>query len=257
MTTSPFAALHDALFVLPNAWDVTSARALAAHGFPAVGTTSLGIAAAHGLPDGEGATLEATAALVRALRHRTFLLTADLEGGADGIEELVAELEVDGVNIEDGRGPGRLAPPAEQAARVAAIKARAPGVFVNARVDTWWLGVAQHETIDRVRTYVDAGADGVFVPGLPVDEIQEVVAAAGVPINVLAQADGPSLADLAARGVRRVSTGSLLYRAALGAALDIAGRQRDAGALGPVDAPSYASVTALSAPAPETPGGPR
>jgi 2-methylisocitrate lyase-like PEP mutase family enzyme len=244
-----FHALHDELLVLPNAWDVASARLLGRR-FPAVGTTSLGVAAAAGLPDGIGAARGATLELARRLRDRPFLLSADLEGGFDGVEDYVAELGADGINIEDGRPGPALAPVEEQCAHVAAIKARTPDVFVNARTDTHWLGVAREETVGRVRAYVEAGADGVFVPGLPEDLIAEVAGAARVPLNVLARSGGPSLARLAELGVRRVSTGSLLYRLALGHAVHAAAELRATGGVDGAAALGYAEVDGLAAAGP-------
>ncbi|WP_025355888.1 isocitrate lyase/phosphoenolpyruvate mutase family protein [Kutzneria albida] len=214
--------------LLPNAWDFASAAALAGAGFPAVGTTSLGVAAAHGIPDAAGLTLAETLALARRLVRLPVPVTVDIEAGFGcDPHELAAqlwELGVAGVTIEDGRGAG-LADPAEQARLVRGVKEGGPGLFVNARVDTHWLAVGQDSTIDRALRYVDAGADGVFVPGLRDERgIAAVVDAVPAPVNVLAQLDIHTLAGL---GVRRVSTGSLLFRAALGSAVTAARAVRD------------------------------
>src|SRR5206468_1815556 len=99
----------------------------------------------------------------------------------------LADLGVAGINLEDGRGD-RLAAPATQVALIRAVKSRAPEVFLNARADTYWLGVdaSVPATLDRARRYVDAGADGIFVPGLVREEdIAAVTAAVPVPVNVL------------------------------------------------------------------------
>lgn len=242
-----FHRLHDDFLVLPNAWDVASAAAFVRAGFPAVGTTSLGVAAAHGLPDAAGLAREATLALARRLVRLPVPVTVDVEAGFDG-RELAAELHelgVAGVNVEDGRGGG-LADPQEHAAVVRAFKEAAPGLFVNARVDTHWLGVDRAGTLDRARRYVDAGADGVFVPGLRDErDVAEVVAAVPVPVNVPA---GTARIDrLRELGVRRVSTGSLPFRAALGAAVRTALAVRDGGP-GPVDVPGYEEVQDLAPP---------
>lgn len=261
MTFEAFARLHrpGQPFLLPNAWDYGSAALLAAHGFPAVGTTSLGVAAACGRPDGAGATRDETVALARSLARLPCLLTVDIEGGfsddpgevADLVAEL-AELGVAGVNIEDGR-PDGLAPADHLPRVIAAVKARAPRVFVNARTDTHWLavaGVPGHvpdltETLRRVRRYADAGADGVFVPALPDRAaITAVVEAAGVPVNVLFQPAGPTVRELGELGVARVSTGSLPYRAALHAAL-AAALAADGRADAVPAVPSYGEITAL------------
>src|SRR5690606_333156 len=139
-------------------WDAASALAFVAAGFPAVGTTSLGVAAAAGLPDAAGATRTETVALARRLAALPVPLTVDIEAGlgadpAAFVAELSA-LGVAGVNIEDGRG-SRLAPAREQAGLIAAIKRRTPEMFVNARVDTHWLGVDLATTAERARCYAD------------------------------------------------------------------------------------------------------
>ncbi|MFV2179663.1 isocitrate lyase/phosphoenolpyruvate mutase family protein [Actinomadura sp. LOL_016] len=218
--------------LLPNAWDCASGAALAAAGFAAIGTTSLGVAAAAGKPDAAGGTREETLALARRLVRLPVPISVDVEGGfsdrPDEVAALVAELAasgVAGVNIEDGR-PGGLAPSRAHAEVIGAVKRAAPGVFVNARTDTYWLGgdrPSLDETLRRVRTYADAGADGVFVPGIANDaDIAAVVAEAGVPLNVLHLPGRTDYARLADLGVRRVSCGSLLFRAALHAAVNAA-----------------------------------
>jgi 2-methylisocitrate lyase-like PEP mutase family enzyme len=116
------------------------------------------------------------------------------------------------------------------AAKVQAIKQRSPDMFVNARVDTYWLGqdATVAATLDRAARYVEAAADGIFVPGVTdPDVLRELTAAIPLPVNVLA-IPGLSLTDLAALGVRRVSTGSLPYRAAIHAAAQAAVAFRDA-----------------------------
>ncbi|MGW6449292.1 isocitrate lyase/phosphoenolpyruvate mutase family protein [Lentzea sp. NPDC055074] len=226
-----FRALHhqDEPLLLPNAWDHASAVALHAAGFPAIGTTSLGVAAAHGIPDGMGLAGEQAVALARLLGTLPCPVTADLESGFGRspreTAELVAGLGVAGVNLEDGR-PHGLATPAEQAELIAAVKERAPGVFLNARIDTHWLGTAKEETKERARRYVDAGADGIFVAGLTDPrEIEDLATLA--PLNVLAQQRTPKeLGDL---GVKRISTGSLLFRAALHHTVETAKAVRDGG----------------------------
>ena len=256
-----FHALHhgDRPLLLPNAWDHASAAAFTARGHPAVGTTSLGVAAAAGLPDAAGVLRAENLRLARLLRPLPVLLTVDVEGGCSDdpaeVADLVAELAdlgVVGVNIEDGHPAGGLAPPELTAAKVAAVRAAVPGLFVNARTDAWWLAVSDPlpEALRRVRAYSDAGADGIFVPGVPdAATVAAVVDAVDVPVNVLHRPGGPSLAELRDLGVARVSTGSLLYRAALGAALaalDEAASAAGADRPGAADPPSYAEVERLS-----------
>ncbi|GAA2930928.1 isocitrate lyase/phosphoenolpyruvate mutase family protein [Streptomyces mexicanus] len=221
-----FAALHrgGAPLLLPNAWDHASALALAARGFQAVGTTSLAVAAAAGLPDGAAATREHTLRLALALGSRPLLLSVDAEGGFSDDPDDVAAFAREvwavgavGINLEDGLGPAD-----RHAAKVRAVKSAAPGLFVNARTDTYWLGDGDEtETLRRLDLYVRAGADGVFVPGLSEPAaIARLVRRVEAPVNILFSPAGPSLSHLTDLGVRRVSLGSLLYRRALGAALD-------------------------------------
>lgn len=250
-----FHALHrpgDPL-VLPNAWDVASAAALARAGFPAIGTTSLGVAAAHGLPDGRGVARAETVALMRRLGRLPVLVTVDVEGGFGGGPAAVAELAAEladagaaGINLEDGRADNTLVPVAEQVELIAAVKNRVPDLFVNARTDTRWLGAGDlEETLLRTRAFVAAGADGVFVPGLAGDdEIRSVVSGVEAPLNVLLL-PGLTVPRLAALGVARISTGSLLFRAALGHAIDVA-RSIARGEPAPTGIPPYAEVDSLA-----------
>lgn len=234
-----FHRLHHgpAPLLLPNAWDVASALALAADGHPAIGTTSLGVAAAAGRVDAAGATRAETVALTAALGGRGFLLTVDVESGfsddPDAVADLVALLAdtgAVGVNIEDGRPDGSLAPAAALAEKITAVRARTPGLFVNARTDAFWLPGSTdrplEEALQRAAIYRDAGADGIFVPGgLSAAEISTLVDGVTAPLNVLSGRH--PLADLARMGVRRISTGSLLFRTALSAAVATAAAIRD------------------------------
>jgi 2-methylisocitrate lyase-like PEP mutase family enzyme len=227
-----FADLHAGPLplLLPNAWDVPSALAFAAAGYRAIATTSLGVASSHGVPDGRSATREANLRLAASLARLPALISMDCEDGysADPGEAAayVAELAamgVVGVNLEDSAA-GHLVEPIAFAAKVAAVKDAAPEVFVNARVDTYWFHQEEsvEETLARATGFVQAGADGVFLPGLAEPAaIREITGALTVPVNLL-PLPGHSLGDLAALGVRRVSSGSLPYRAALSAAVEAA-----------------------------------
>ncbi|WP_308465254.1 isocitrate lyase/PEP mutase family protein [Rathayibacter soli] len=235
MTT--FRELHyeEAPLLLPNAWDVGSALAFVAAGFPAVGTTSFGIAAGAGMPDGGRSSKTATVALVAQLRQLPVIITADVEDGysddpeeaAENVAQLAA-LGAAGVNLEDSAS-GHLVDSASAADKIAAVKRRCPEVFVNARVDNFWFG--EDATVDavlrRAHSYAEAGADGIFVPGVAdPEQIGSIAAGVGLPVNVLAH---PSLtvAELGELGVRRVSSGSLPYRAAVDAAVSVLNALRD------------------------------
>ncbi|MBQ1031747.1 isocitrate lyase/phosphoenolpyruvate mutase family protein [Micromonospora parva] len=256
-----FHALHRAgrPLLLPNAWDHASAAALAARGHPAIGTTSLGVAATTGRPDGAAATAGETLALARRLAGLPVLLSVDVEGGfSDDPTEVaayvadLAGLGVVGINLEDGRPDGTLADPECVADKIAAVKAAVPDLFVNARTDTWWLAVADPlpQALARARAYRAAGADGIFVPGTVDDATLRVLTErVDAPVNALYQPGGPGLTELGRAGVARVSTGSLLFRAALGAALDAADAVRLGRPTTSSGLPSYAEVQALVPPA--------
>ncbi|MFL6098759.1 MAG: isocitrate lyase/phosphoenolpyruvate mutase family protein [Actinomycetales bacterium] len=236
-------------FVLPNAWDAGSARILEQVGFPAIATTSAGIAWSCGVPDGgaldRDTMLEHVGRIVAAVGVP---VTADLEAGygdtADDVGRTVAlavQHGVVGANLEDA-GPGMLFGIDEAADRIAAARAVAPrGTFVlNARTDTYFSGMTGDvfaETVDRAARYVAAGADCVFVPGV-VDEdtIRRLAAAIPGPLNIVAglvnSIDAPTLFSL---GVNRVSLGGSLARATL-SMLERAGRELlDSGTLGFLD----------------------
>ncbi|MGB3444743.1 MAG: isocitrate lyase/phosphoenolpyruvate mutase family protein [Actinophytocola sp.] len=245
-----FRALHDDFLLLPNAWDAASAAALARAGFPAVGTTSLGVAAGAGLRDGAGVSRAETVALATRLAGLPVPVSVDVEGGfgddPGAVRELgheLAALGVAGVNIEDGRENSGLVDAARQARLVAAVGES--GLFVNARTDTYWLDTERDSTLDRVRAYADAGADGVFVPGMTADaEIAALVTAVPVPVNLLFQPGRLSVDTVRGLGVRRVSTGSLLFRAALGAALETVEAVRDGVPL-PREVPTVQQIQGL------------
>ncbi|PDP88673.1 PEP phosphonomutase [Glycomyces fuscus] len=239
--------------LLPNAWDHASAAALAAAGFRAVGTTSLGVAAAAGLPDARGLAREETLRLARGLSRLDVPVSVDVEGGFGAspaqVAALAAELErmgIAGINLEDGLADGGLADTGHQRAVIRAVKEAAPSLFLNARTDTRWLPGHAQQTADRTAAYEEAGADGVFVPGLrDEEEIAALVRALRVPLNILHSPDGPPLRVLAELGVRRVSCGSLLFRAALHGALAAA----EAVASGlplPEGVPDYGAAQALA-----------
>lgn len=245
-----FAELHrgPAPLLLPNAWDVPSALALVADGYPALGTTSFGVSSSLGHPDGSRSTREANLELAERLGRLPVHLSIDAEDAytddpeeaADYVAQLV-DRGVVGVNLEDSRD-GRLLDPAAAATKIEAVKRHSPEVFVNARVDNFWFH--EDDTVEaataRASAYVEAGADGIFFPGVTdPDTIRALTAGVAVPVNVLA-VPGMTLRELGALGVRRVSTGSLPYRAAVTAGALAAAAIRDGEA--PPAAASYAEM---------------
>jgi 2-methylisocitrate lyase-like PEP mutase family enzyme len=210
--------------VLPNAWDVPSARAVEAAGFPAVATTSAGVAEALGHEDGQGIPPGLMLAAVGRIAAAVGVpVTADLEAGY-GLEagDLVAallETGAVGVNLEDtDHRTGGLSDPVEQAVRLAAVKdaGRAAGVdiVVTARVDVFLrreggeTGLVA-EAVERARRYRDAGADCLYPIGATGEAtIAALVEGIGAPVNVLVRRGTPSLARLAELGVARASYGA-------------------------------------------------
>jgi len=232
-----FQALHarPGAFVIPNPWDAGSARILAALGFEALATTSAGLAFALGRRDGEGAiSRDETLANATVIAEATDLpVAADLENGFGDAPEaaaqtirLAAGAGLVGGSIEDATGdPARpLYDFAHAVERVAAAVEAArslpfPFTFV-ARAENFLHGRTDlDDTIRRLQAFEAAGADALFAPGLPgIEAIRTVCAAVGKPVNVVMGLKGMtySVADLAAAGVRRISLGSALARAALG-----------------------------------------
>jgi 2-methylisocitrate lyase-like PEP mutase family enzyme len=233
-----FRSLHQAegLLVLPNAWDVITARVFEDGGFSAVGTTSFGIARAHGFRDGDNAAREVTRVMAgRMAEALSVPLSADIEAGyGETPREVEAEAlklieaGVVGFNIEDGQTHASppLADVALQCAKIAALRSAAATagvpVFVNARTDVFWLrthkgSAALAESLRRAAAYLSAGADGIFIPGLvDRDAISEAVTGIQAPLNILASPQTPAAAELAALGVKRLSLGSGPVRATLG-----------------------------------------
>ncbi|MGW0933327.1 isocitrate lyase/PEP mutase family protein [Streptomyces sp. NPDC002644] len=237
-----FRSLHTPArpLALANVWDVAGARVVEAAGAPAIATTSAGVAWALGAADGDSVARDLVLdVLARIASAVAVPVTADIEGGygqspAEVGETVARVLDagVVGVNIEDGtRPPGALAERIG-AAREAADKAGVD-LFVNARTDTYLFGLGDpatrlQDTLARARSYVDAGADGVFVPGVTDPEVvAELAAGLTVPLNVMAGPGAPTVAELGALGAARVSLGSgvaqAAYAAARRAALDLLG----------------------------------
>jgi 2-methylisocitrate lyase-like PEP mutase family enzyme len=228
-----FHELHarERLFLLPNPWDVGSARLLAALGFEALATTSAGFAWALGKLDTQ-VTRNELVEHVAALAVATELpLNVDSErcfpddpGGVAETVRLLGDAGAAGCSIEDWDPVAeRIEDVAAAAERVAeaATAARAfdPPLVLTARAENHLHGIDDlDDTIERLVAYRDAGADCVYAPALTTpDQIRAVVEAAGVPVNVLAIPAAPPIAELAELGVRRASTGGLLAGVAYGA----------------------------------------
>jgi 2-methylisocitrate lyase-like PEP mutase family enzyme len=241
VSTSPgerrarFRALHerDELFVMPNPWDIGSARLLASVGFEALATTSAGFAWSLGKLD-QNVSRDELVAHVATLAVATDLpLNVDSErcypddhGGVSRTVEMLAEAGAAGFSIEDyNPETGGIDDVGLAAARVAeaaeASRKQDEPLVLTGRAENHIRGVDDlDDTIDRLVAYRDAGADVVYAPGLTdLSQIARVVEAVRIPLNVLALPSGPSLRELASAGVRRISTGSLLAGAAYGALL--------------------------------------
>jgi 2-methylisocitrate lyase-like PEP mutase family enzyme len=218
---------------MPNPWDVGSARLLESCGFEALATTSAGFAWSLGRLD-QTVTRDELVTHVAALAAATSLpLNVDSErcypddpGGVAETVLLLAEAGAAGCSIEDyDPATGTIDDVGAAAERVAvaagAAHALAEPLVLTGRAENHIRGVDDlDDTIARLLAYRDAGADAVYAPGLvDLEQISTVVEAVGVPVNVLALPAGPPVSELAAAGVRRVSTGSLLAGAAYAALL--------------------------------------
>ena len=233
-----FRAMHTGprILLLPNAWDVISARVFEEAGFGAAATTSAGIAFALGYPDGQRISraemLEVVARIARAVRVP---LTADLEAGYGDRPEDAAQTAREaieagavGINLEDTTNhlEHPLADLALQLQKIRAVQEAATQagvpIVLNARTDVYLLQVGAPETrydlaLRRLSAFRDAGADCLFLPGVgDVETIRRLVADLKFPVNILAGPGSPSVPDLERLGVARVSLGSALIRAALG-----------------------------------------
>lgn len=241
--------LHEGprMLILPNAWDVASARIVEELGFPAIATTSAGIAFSLGYPDGEKISRDEMFEVVgRIARGVSVPVTADAEAGygltakemADTARALLATGAV-GMNFEDiaGAGDGALVEMNLQVEKIGALReaSAAAGVplVINARTDVFLKAIGPAETrferaVERLRAYREAGADCLFAPGLKdAETIGKLVKAVNAPVNILLLPGGPSLAELEKLGVARVSIGSGLMRAGLGTARGIAGKMKE------------------------------
>lgn len=240
-----FRDLHGAgCFVIPNPWDAGSARLLAGLGFRALATTSSGFAWSLGRPDNHVSLEEALAHMRAVVRAVDVPVSADFEGGfavePEGVAANVLAATgtgIAGISVEDSTGDGArplfdfaLAVERVRAAR-RAVDASGSGVLLTARSEGFIVGQPDlRETLRRLVAYAEAGADCLYAPGMRTrDEIAAVVGAvAPLPVNVLVGSDFTTVAELAELGVRRISVGGALARAAwagfLTAAREVADR---------------------------------
>ncbi len=253
--TAQFRQLHQgpSILVLPNAWDVASARIFSALGFPAIATTSAGIANCLGYADGEIIPMDEMLFMIKRIVNAVDVpVTADIEAGySDDPEELartiasVIGLGVVGINLEDSSASDELVDVNLQTEKLRAVREAASALsvdlFINARVDVYLLGVGESEerfrnAIDRALAYKAAGADCIFIPGVADERvIGGLVKDIPAPVNILAVASTPPTTVLEKLGVRRVSTGSGPARACATLARRI-GREL-------IDQGSYSSFT--------------
>ena len=250
--------LHTAgpLLILPNAWDAASARIFVEAGFAALATTSAGIAFSLGYPDGERiGRAEMLAAVTRVASRVAVPVTADMEAGYGAAPEAVTETVrgviaagAAGMNLEDRREDGsgallafELAIARVRAAREAATAAGVP-IVLNARTDAFeadGLSPKQRfaEAVRRGNAFREAGADCVFVPFVgDSGTIAQLVREIAAPLNVLGGPNSPTLRELEALGVRRVTFGSAPMRATLGLVRRMAREWREKGTYGTLEA---------------------
>jgi 2-methylisocitrate lyase-like PEP mutase family enzyme len=244
-----FLELHEGErpLLLPNPWDAGSARLLASLGFEALATTSSGFAATLGRLDGSVTRDEALAHSAAIVAATDLPVSADLENGYVDDPDDVAEtvrLAIDaglaGCSIEDFTGDetSPIYDPALAAERIAAAAQAAHAgpvhLVLTARAENHVRGRDDlDDTIARLRSYGEAGADVLFAPGLArIEDIRRVVAEVGRPLNVLAFAGVPPVGELAEAGVKRISVGGTFAFAALDAVVEAARELREDGTYG-------------------------
>jgi 2-methylisocitrate lyase-like PEP mutase family enzyme len=232
-----FRKLHQGppILVLPNAWDVASARILEELGYPAIATTSAGVAFSLGYPDGQRISRDQMLEVVARIAHAVRVpVTADMEAGygtsvKDMIETTKAVIASGaiGMNLEDVTGDDESSQVdiALQGEKIRAIRKTASSLGVplvlNARTDIYLMPIGPAETrldrtVERLRGYRQAGADCLFAPGVRDGEtIRKLTTAIDGPLNILLMPDGPSLGELEKMGVARASAGSAVMRATL------------------------------------------
>lgn len=263
-----FRQMHSAkdILLLPNAWDVATARIIEQAGFPAVATTSAGVAFALGHPDGEKIPREEMLAAIARIAHAVKVpVTADVESGYGACPEdaawtarAVIEAGAVGMNLEDAthNGAEPLLEISRQVEKIRAVREAGEAMKVplvlNARTDVYLLEVGDpaeryDESIRRLRAYRDAGADCLFLPGVRDPQtIERLVADLRFPINMLAGPGALSVGELQRLGVARVSLGSGPMRATLGLMSRIADELKTSGTYEQMlGAPAHSEINLL------------
>jgi 2-methylisocitrate lyase-like PEP mutase family enzyme len=227
-----FHQLHNDLLLLPNAWDAASARVTQDTGAKAIATSSAAVAWSQGYADGHHFPPERLVTVVADIaRVVTVPITCDAEGGysddpkqaAENITAIINAGAV-GINLEDGKQPHELHLKKIEAIRNAAERAGV-NLFINARTDVYLKQLvpaeqAQAETLRRAKAIKEAGASGLFVPGLRERAgIEAVVKGAGLPLNLMALPGLPPAAELKTLGVKRLSAATSIFNAAMAAAI--------------------------------------
>lgn len=226
-----FHALHDDLLILPNAWDAASARVIQDAGAKAIATSSAAVAWAHGYVDGHHFPVaKLLTAIEDIVRVVNVPVTCDAEGGyaedADGAAKNIAALigaGAVGINLEDGKAPHETHLKKIEAIRNAAERAGV-NLFINARTDVFLKQLvpaeqAVEETLRRAKAIKEAGASGLFVPGIfTAADIEAITKGQSLPLNVMARPGVPKKAELKALGVKRLSAATSIFNAALAGA---------------------------------------
>jgi 2-methylisocitrate lyase-like PEP mutase family enzyme len=249
---------HGSSLLLPNAWDIASARLFEQAGFSAIGTTSAGIAFAQGYTDGQQISRTEMLSIVARIAAAVEVpVTADIEAGygqapeevAKTIQGVIAAGAV-GVNLEDNTSMFKpLYPLEEQVERIAAAREAARhadlALVINARIDTYLFQIGPEatrleETLQRARAYLQAGATSIFVPGV-IDPslIQVLVREIPAPLNIMVGPGAPSAPELFKLGVARVSIGGAAMLATMGLVRDIARELHEQGTYGQMALHTY------------------
>jgi 2-methylisocitrate lyase-like PEP mutase family enzyme len=252
------------ILVLPNAWDVASARILENAGVAAIATTSAGVAFTLGYPDGQKISRQEMLSVVARIAAKVKIpVTADVEAGYGNRPEdaaltarAVIEAGAVGLNLEDRTDDRRLVDLSLQLEKIAAVRetSRMMGfpLVLNARTDVYLLELGKAEsrfaeTLNRLIAFREAGADCLFAPGIrDLEVIFRLVRELQHPVNILAGPGSPSIPELQSAGVARVSLGSSTMRATLGLVQRMAQELQTTGTYNSLEgAPSHTEINKL------------